>query len=240
MKQNEFKDLSIYLKAINLADTRLGKEEERMHIIQAQEGDSRSLNILISSNIKYVVTIAKRHTSCGVPLVDLVQEGVVYLMKAINKYDNQATNNLRSYASRYIQKGITDCIANTGRTVRLPMHKEFERYLANKNGEDVIGMFQKEVRIDNKINEESASTFADLLMKTDPDIEILDSQNVARDTVIGLLSKLDERERGVVKAYFGIGREFPMPGTRIAEEFNLSQVRVSQIVKSSIKVMQEA
>lgn len=238
MKQNEFKDLNVYLKAINLVDTRLSKEEERMHIIQSQEGDSRSLNLIISSNIKYIVTIAKRHTGCGVPLVDLVQEGVMFLMKAIEKYDTQAQNNLRSYASRYIQKGITDCIANTGRTVRLPMHKEFERYLANKNGEEVANI--REVRIDNKINEESASTFADLLIKVDPAVETSESQNTAKETVNILLNKLDKREREVIKAYFGIDREYPLPGNRVAEEFELSQVRVSQIVKSSIKLMQEA
>ena len=77
-------------------------------------------------------------------------------------------------------------------------------------------------------------------MKVDPAVETTDSQNVAKETVSGLLNILDEREREVIKAYFGIGREYPLPGNRVAEEFNLSQVRVSQIVKSSIKLMQEA
>ena len=238
MKHNEFQDLNIYLKAINLDDKRLSKNEELQCIIQAHEGDKNALNILISSNIKYIVTIAKNHTGCGVPLVDLVQEGVIFLMKAIKKYDIQANNGLRSYASRWIQKGITDCIANTGRTVRLPMHKEFERYIAGKNGEEVANI--REVRIDNTVSEESATTLADLLLKVDPAAEIEAYQNSASDVVDGLLSKLDEREREVIKAYFGIGREYPLPGNRVAEEFNLSQVRVSQIVKNSIKQLQEA
>ena len=233
MKHNEFEDLSVYLKAINLADEHLSKEEELQCIIQYKEGDSNSLNRLVSGNIKYVVSIAKKHTGCGVPLVDLVQEGVIFLMKAIEKYDIQANNNLRSYAARWIQKGITDCIANTGRTVRLPMHKEFERYMQAKNGEEVANI--REVRIDNTINEESASTFADLLLKEDSMAELYAQQAQARDTIAGLLTRLDDREREVIKAYFGIDREYAMPGNRVAEEFNLSQVRVSQIVKTSLE-----
>jgi len=232
MRHEDFEDLNVYLKAVNSKDVRLNKDQELQYIIEAKGGSQRAMNILIGSNIKYIVSIAKRHAGCGVPIVDLVQEGVMMFMRAIEKFDNQANNNLRSYSAMYIQKGITDCIANQGRTVRLPMHKEFERYMDQKNGKDVSGL--NAVRIDNKINEESANTMADLLMKSDPSIDQQYENDAIRDVVDGLLKRLDEREVKVLKAFFGIDREYALPAVRIAEEMNLSQPTVNAIINKSI------
>lgn len=238
MNKSDFDQLNAYLNAINSKDIRLSKQEELMHVVQAQAGDRRSMNILIGSNIKYVVSIAKRHAGCGVPIVDLVQEGVMMLMKAISKFNAQAENNLRSYSAMYIQKGITDSIANHGRTVRLPMHKELERYLDEKDGKDTSNL--RAVRLDNQISEESKNTLADLLTRTDPSIDAIHDRDQLRDVVDSLLSDLDERERVVLKLHFGIDCEYEMPATRIAEELGVSQPTVSSIIKRAIEQLKPA
>jgi RNA polymerase primary sigma factor len=238
MNKSDFDQLNAYLNAINSKDIRLSKQEELMHVVQAQAGDRRSMNILIGSNIKYVVSIAKRHAGCGVPIVDLVQEGVIMLMKAISKFNAQAENNLRSYSAMYIQKGITDSIANHGRTVRLPMHKELERYLDEKDGKDTSNL--RAVRLDNQISEESKNTLADLLTRTDPSIDAIHERDQLRDVIDSLLSDLDERERVVLKLHFGIDCEYEMPATRIAEELGVSQPTVSSIIKRAIEQLKPA
>ena len=124
MKDNSYSDnpLSIYLNQIGKIPL-LDKAEEKVLIIKAKDGDAEAKNKLINSNLRFVVAIAKKYIRCGIPLPDLINEGNIGLIQAIEKFDIDVGCQFITYAVFWIRQKIIRAMHNKFRMIRLPANK---------------------------------------------------------------------------------------------------------------------
>ena len=205
-------------------ETRLGQ--------QIKAGSKRAVNTLVEHNLKLVIKIAKKHQGQGVPLDDLIQEGNIGLYEAAERFNPDGETRFVTYAQLWIRKRINEEVAKHGRLVRLPHNQEYQMYKDKMAGKAVKDL--RVVELDKPIGDEEKHTVADLIIGADPSHESQEKQDALSMRVKALLNRLQERERMVVKAYFGIGQELAWPTDRIAEEIGLTPTRVSQILKSAL------
>lgn len=205
-------------------ETRLGQ--------QIKAGSKRAINTLVEHNLKLVIKIAKKHQGQGVPLDDLIQEGNIGLYEAAERFNPDGETRFVTYAQLWIRKRINEEVAKHGRLVRLPHNQEYQMYKDKMSGKAVKDL--RVVELDKPIGDEEKHTVADLIIGAGPSHESQEKQDALSLRVRALLNRLQERERMVVKAYFGIGQELAWPTERIAEEIGLTPTRVSQILKSAL------
>ncbi|MDC7248204.1 MAG: RNA polymerase sigma factor RpoD/SigA, partial [Sphaerochaetaceae bacterium] len=135
--------LSMYLKEINRIPL-LTREEENELAKKAAQGDQAARNKMVESNLRFVVNVAKKYQNQGLPLIDLINEGNIGLMNAIEKYDVERGYHFISYAVWWIRQAILKAICEKSRTVRLPLNRanellqiqKMQRELLHENGED--------------------------------------------------------------------------------------------------------
>ena len=208
-------------------------EQETKLGMQIRQGSQRAINTLVEHNLKLVIKIAKKHQGQGVPLDDLIQEGNIGLHEAAQRFEPDGETRFVTYAQLWIRKRINEEVAKHGRLVRLPHNQEYQIYKDKVAGKPVKDL--RVVELDKPIGDEEKSTVADLIIGHDPVFEERAALSDLRDRVKGMLSRLQERERAIVKAYFGIGQELPWPADRIAEEVGLTSTRVLQILQGALR-----
>jgi RNA polymerase primary sigma factor len=208
-------------------------EQETKLGMQIRQGSQRAINTLVEHNLKLVIKIAKKHQGQGVPLDDLIQEGNIGLHEAAQRFEPDGETRFVTYAQLWIRKRINEEVAKHGRLVRLPHNQEYQIYKDKVAGKPVKDL--RVVELDKPIGDEEKSTVADLIIGSDPVFEERAALSDLRDRVKGMLARLQERERAIVKAYFGIGQELPWPADRIAEEVGLTSTRVLQILQGALR-----
>lgn len=211
--------------------------EEKELAQKIQEGDAAALNRLVKHNLKIVVTIANRHIGQGVPIDDLIQEGNIGLFEAAQRFDPKSDARFITYASLWIRKRINEAVVAHGRIVRLPHNQEYDIYKAKMAGEETQNL--STVEIDAPIGEDGDTTIGDILLNTKSNIEFEIELDDVKYRAKQVLSHLKERDRKIIKAYFGIDGDYEMSPDVIAERFDLTNVRVCQIVKSALTKMKE-
>lgn len=201
---------------------------------------------LIKGNLRFVISVAKQYQNNGVPILDLISEGNIGLLKAIDKFDPKTGNKFISYAVWWIRQSILASINENGRTIRIPSNliqemqkskKKSDDYYNNNNHDEQLNYtlpscidLYKEIDSDgnflidvlrdpNEVNPEDVSF--------DPKIEI-------KNRVKKLLNVLDEREKSIIEKYYGLnGMEISLED--IGEEFNCTKERIRQIKDKSLK-----
>ncbi len=222
---------------------------------RVKQGDELAIKELVESNLKFVVSIAKKYQGQGVLLSDLINEGNIGLIRAAKKFDSDKGFRLISYAVHWIKQAITQCLNDNSRLVRLPVNKITKLNSIKKHNEFLISEQFELVDIDTYDNEyvdeinsscvsinsfinEDGDEVSDLLSD---DINIEESiiktadESKLRKALMETLEILDERERCIIECYFGLNSDYEaMTLEGIGDKYNLTKERIRQIKAKAI------
>jgi RNA polymerase primary sigma factor len=248
--------LRLYLREIGRYPL-LTFEQEIALAKRMEAGDRDAAQTLANSNLRLVVSVAKKYMNRGITLQDLIQEGNIGLMRAVDKYDYQKGFKFSTYATWWIRQAITRAIADQARTVRLPVHlveaiarmerarrtlmMELQREptpgeLARELGiseEKVVDMIKHKgqtISLETPVGDESDSTLGDFVQDESAESPM---EAAARQLLIEqidqALSSLNARERRVIEMRFGLQGETPRTLEEIGKEFGVTRERIRQL-----------
>ena len=237
MNYAKSESLERYFKSINDLNP-LTKDEEHELAYRAKAGDRRSLDKLVLHNTKIVVTIANKNKGRGIEVDDLIQQGNMGLIAALQRFDPAKNVRFTSFAGSYVLKYMNKLIDDCGRIVRIPVNQEYERYLAIKDGKEVANLtpvlIDDFVASDNENDTKSTNMFS-----VRPSVEDEHDADQVSSTVSMLLEKLSDRDRSVIEMYYGVNRTGTLSAKDISEDLDIAQVRVYQILNKARKTLKQ-
>jgi RNA polymerase primary sigma factor len=224
-----------------------------------KDGDEKAIDLLVKSNLKFVISIAKEYQGQGLPLSDLINEGNFGLIKAAKKFDHERGFRFISYAVWWIRQSILQSLNDNARIVRLPanvinkltyLNKKIAQFeflnerepvfgeILGKDNEEVeLLYFPKCVSLNETINEEG-DELIELIPNQDDDDEDnkIEIDGRIKTELNKTLEVLDEREKEIIENYFGINTDFePMTLEAIGEKYGLTKERIRQIKEKAIR-----
>ncbi|MBQ7939973.1 MAG: RNA polymerase sigma factor RpoD [Clostridia bacterium] len=252
----------MYLKEIGKVPL-LDADRELLLAQKMSEGDARAKQELVEANLRLVVSIAKRYVGKGMFFLDLIQEGNLGLMKAVEKFDYTKGYKFSTYATWWIRQAITRAIADQARTIRIPVHmvetihkvSRVSRQLLQERGHEasaeeiaeVIGMSPEKVReimkiaqdpvsLETPIGEEEDSHLGDFIEDSDsPAPADAASYALLREQLSEVLHTLTPREEHVLKLRFGLDDGRTRTLEEVGKEFNITRERIRQIEAKALR-----
>ncbi len=245
----------------------LTAEQEKDLALKAINGDKQAKQKLIEANLRLVVSIAKRYSQKGLSLPDLIEEGNLGLMHAVDKFDPIHGARFSTYATWWIRQSIERAIMNQARLIRLPVHiiKKYRKYIKEKEKlfrqhdvvpsvqdvaeqmevsteylENLVNIELQEYSLDASINENQDISLQEVVAdeKVIDPIEALHYEDI-NEKLNDCLAKLDKREREIIEKRFGLNGHDETTLDGIGEHTELTRERVRQIEQKTLKVLKQ-
>ena len=256
--------IKIYLREIGQVALLTPKDEIRL-AAKIKKGDKEARAHMIKANLRLVVKIAHDYSNLGLPLLDLISEGNIGLMKAVERFDPKKGGKLSTYAAWWIKQSIKRALANQAKTIRLPVHlvdkiskmKRTAHALSEKLGRDPtdeelahkLGLPTTKITQLRAISVRPASLDAPIGMEEDTQFsEIVGDENAAdpfemlrdktmRENIRELLEELDPREAEILTQRFGLDGSKPLTLEEVGKKFKVTRERIRQIQNIAITRM---
>lgn len=255
----------LYLREIGVANL-LSKEEEIYYGRKAQQGNLLAKQRMIESNLRLVVKIARRYTRSGMAILDLIEEGNLGLIRAVEKFDPERGFRFSTYGAWWIQQTIERAIMSQNRTIRLPVHivkrlnaiLRVSRTLAKdldheptpeelaeqlkipiKEVEKLLSISERSVSIDSPISEEVNKPLLDTMGTDKADPQHIVCEENLRDKIADWLSILSANQRTVMQYRFGLNGFEATTLEQTGQNMGLTRERVRQLQTESLKILKE-
>src|SRR5687767_733871 len=257
--------LRLYLREIGKVPL-LTADQEIYLAKRIERGDMSAKTQMVEANLRLVVSIAKGYLGRGLSFLDLIQEGSLGLIRAVEKFDYRRGYKFSTYATWWIRQAVTRAIADKGRTIRIPVHMveklnkvvHVERQLVQELGRepspeeiaseldcsarevrDILRMAQQPVSLEKPIGEEEESELGDFVEDEAAESPFeLASENLRRENVRRALEALPQREREVIEMRFGLTGARPYTLEEVGRAFNVTRERIRQIENHTLKKLE--
>ena len=259
--------LKLYLREISKTPL-LSPEEEVKLARRIKRGDKDARSHMIRANLRLVVKIAQDYAGYGLPLHDLISEGNIGLMKAVERFDPNKGGKLSTYAAWWIKQSIKRALANQSKTIRLPVHmvdkiskmrrisvlltEALGREPTDEELAEEIGLPRRKLAMLKQASQRPTSLDAPINDGESTDIrrdhrrracrspfQMLSDKNMHHQ-FDGLLAVLDERERRIIDARFGLNGKKPMTLEEVGHQFGVTRERIRQLQNSALDKMRRA
>jgi RNA polymerase primary sigma factor len=256
--------LALYLREINRIPL-LSREEEDEVAREAAKGNKKAQDKLVNANLRFVVNVAKKYQGQGLPLEDLISEGNIGLLNAVQRFDVDKGYHFISYAVWWIRQAILKAICEKSRMIRLPLNRvnelvqiekarkfvqdgtdaeiqEVARLLNMDPGKvaELLSISRDMVSLENPVYDEKNSSSLGDFIEADqyrsPDAMIVES--ALQDDIEMVLDTLDKKEAEVIRFRYGLGNKAPLSLKEIGDRFDLTKERIRQIEKKALKRLQ--
>jgi RNA polymerase primary sigma factor len=263
---SEEDSLRVYLREIGRHKLLNGTEEIELGRA-VKEGDRDARRRLIQANLRLVVSIAKRYNNRGLSFQDLIQEGGLGLIRAVEKFDPERGFKFSTYATWWIRQAITRALADKSRGIRVPVHvgesmsklRKIVRLLVDELGRKpnldeivaksgyprekvmlTIGAFRELLSLDSKLRDESDTLLADMIEdKSRPVPEKSAEEGLLSLQVNNLLSRLSSREQDIIKLRYGLACDVPKSLEELSQLLGVSRERIRQIECRALKKLRK-
>ncbi|HEY5909503.1 MAG TPA: RNA polymerase sigma factor RpoD/SigA [Verrucomicrobiae bacterium] len=254
--------VALYLRDICRAKL-LTREEEIELAGRIKKGDREAREQLIKSNLRLVVRIARAYEGLGLPLLDLISEGNIGLLRAVDRFDPYKGAKFSAYSAFWIRQAITQALASQSKTIRLPVHvvsKLSKMHRAASRLEDTLGreptddelaaevgttprrIIQMRVAairpasLDAQFDGEEIGSYADTVADEKAELPYDTLDGMARTLMVrDVVQTLDQREQAILRLRFGLNEELPKTLDEVGEELGLSSERVRQVQNAALK-----
>ncbi len=258
--------LSMYLKEINKIPL-LTREEEDYHARRAAQGIQEAKDALIQANLRFVVNVAKKYQNQGLPLSDLISEGNIGLMNAIERFDVDKGYHFISYAVWWIRQAILKAICEKSRMIRLPLNRANELVQIEKVRKDIQGSKGEEAELQEiartldmtpdhvadlvNISRDLVSLETPVYQEKDSSVlgdfvedhnyvqpEALMIERSLKEDINQVLATLTEKEAEIIQFRFGLNGRSPLSLKEIGDRYSLTKERIRQIEKKALRRLQ--
>ena len=259
--------IKIYLREIGKTDLLTPQQEVEL-ADRIKKGDPEARSHMIRANLRLVVKIAQDYANYGLPLLDLISEGNIGLMKAVERFDPNKGGKLSTYAAWWIKQSIKRALANQSKTIRLPVHmvdkiskmrrvamamsEELGREPTDDELSEEIGIDRgklsqlktasmRPASLDAPISDDDSTEFGEIVSdeSAQTPFELLSHKNM-HSQLDGLLTVLDERERKIIDARFGLNGQKSRTLEEVGQEFGVTRERIRQLQNIALRKLRRA